>query len=67
VLSVRNYHNDEPFTGIAYFVGKGGELKAEHEHREGMRWGASIGWDMSGSLEYEEQWGHGLLHGLRLG
>jgi antitoxin component YwqK of YwqJK toxin-antitoxin module len=59
------YHDNEPFTGVAYFQGKGGQLDAEHEYREGMRWGVSKGWFGPGSPEYEEHWSQGLLHGLR--
>lgn len=58
-------YEGEPFTGISYFQGKGGWLKAEHEYRDGMRWGPSKGWFKPGSPEYEEQWSQGLLHGLR--
>lgn len=58
------YHDDEPFTGVAYFLDKAGRLKAEHEYRNGMRWGISKGWQGGGAPDYEESWSQGLLHGL---
>jgi hypothetical protein len=57
------FYEDQPFTGISYFLGKDGWVNAEHEYRDGMRWGLSKGWFKPGSLEHEEQWSQGLLHG----
>jgi hypothetical protein len=35
----RYYFEDEPFSGVAYVLGRNGSLETESEYREGLSWG----------------------------
>jgi hypothetical protein len=57
------YHEGEPFTGVS-FDRDGLGLRSETEFRDGLTWGITRKWHLSGILEFEKQCVSGVWHGL---
>ena len=53
----------EPFTGIAYALDANGNVNAEYEYRDGLKWGWSRTWYLPGKPFQERQLFMGTTHG----
>lgn len=58
------YHcGEQPFTGVAFILGKDGRPQAEMTFQEGLRWGLSREWYREGQPMVLSNWAGGVLHG----
>src|ERR1700687_2168026 len=57
--------DDEPFTGIGYYLDEQGRLEAEVTYQDGARTGPSHGWWDTGGLSYEYDLFRGVYHGKK--
>ena len=61
----RMYLDDEPFTGIGFFLDDEGQLETETTYREGIQMGLRRAWFETGQLQHEYMMFRGVLHGKK--
>jgi antitoxin component YwqK of YwqJK toxin-antitoxin module len=61
----RQYLDDEPFTGVAYYLDDQGQLVGEIEYRNGLEWGLKREWYAPDEPYYEGNFFMGVLHGRK--
>ncbi len=60
----RYYYLDEPFTGLAFWLGADGQVRAEQEFRHGLEWGLGRKWNAARTLTLEAVSYRGVYHGV---
>jgi antitoxin component YwqK of YwqJK toxin-antitoxin module len=61
----RKYLDDEPFTGVGYFLDEEGRLEAEATYQDGIQWGLRRAWYDTGKLLHEYAMFRGVFHGKK--
>src|SRR4051794_24209506 len=60
----RDYYRDEPYTGMAFWLGINGQLRSEQQYRHGLAWGIGKKWHPTGILALEANSYRGVYHGI---